>query len=137
MKKSKKASGIKQWLIIARKDWERIKRNLKNEDAEAAGFYLQQSLEKYLKAYLLNLGWKLRKIHELDALLDEACKFTPELNKFQELCEKVSGYYIIDRYPPLVSSGLTCEEVEKDIPEAEKFIRELFPDEKKLRFIDD
>lgn len=130
MKKSKKAPDIKQWLIVARKDWERIKRNLKDKDAEASGFYLQQSLEKYLKAYLLNRGWKLRKIHELDVLLDEACKYNSELNKFHGLCERVSGYYIIDRYPPLVSSGLTCEEIEKDISEAKKFIRELFPNEK-------
>jgi HEPN domain-containing protein len=130
MKKNKKTSVINEWLIIARKDLERMKRNLKDKDAEAAGFYLQQSLEKYIKAYLLKHGWKLRKIHELDALLDEASKFNPELKKFQNLCEKVSGYYIIDRYPPLVAPELTCEEIEKDIIEAKNLIKAMFLDEK-------
>ena len=37
---------------IARKDWKRADRNLKDRDSEAAGFFLQQSLEKYLKAFL-------------------------------------------------------------------------------------
>ncbi|HUF42029.1 MAG TPA: HEPN domain-containing protein [Verrucomicrobiae bacterium] len=61
-----------EWLRIARKDWRRAERNLEDRDPEAAGFFLQQSLEKYLKAFLLKRHWKLRKIHELDALLDEA-----------------------------------------------------------------
>jgi HEPN domain-containing protein len=55
----------KDWIRIARKDWQRIGRNLKENDAEAAGFYLQQALEKYLKAFLIQHGWKLKKIHTL------------------------------------------------------------------------
>jgi len=43
------------------------------------GFFLQQSLEKYLKAFLVKRNWNLRKIHELDALLDEASKYQQEL----------------------------------------------------------
>ena len=65
------SSVAEEWVQIARKDWRRAERNLKVRDAEAAGFFLQQSLEKYLKAFLLKRDWKLRKIHELDALLDE------------------------------------------------------------------
>ena len=61
--------SLEEWLKIARKDWERAKRNLEDEDPEAAGFFLQQSVEKYLKAFLLQRGWKLKKIHDLDALL--------------------------------------------------------------------
>ena len=55
-----------EWTLIARKDWRRAERNLKDRDSEAAGFFLQQSLEKYLKAFLLKHDWKLRKIHELE-----------------------------------------------------------------------
>lgn len=47
------------WIRIAEKDWERTKRMLEDEDPEAAGFFLQQSLEKYLKAFLLQQGWQL------------------------------------------------------------------------------
>jgi HEPN domain-containing protein len=72
-----------EWMRIARKDWRRAERNLKGRDPEAAGFFLQQSLEKYLKAFLLKHNWKLRKIHELDALLDEASKLQPELETYR------------------------------------------------------
>lgn len=37
-----------EWMQVARKDWRRAERNLKDRDIEAAGFFLQQSLEKYL-----------------------------------------------------------------------------------------
>ncbi len=67
------------WLRIALKDWNRTRRMLDDQDAEAAGFFLQQSLERFLKAFLLGQGWKLRKIHELDALLDDAVKLKPDL----------------------------------------------------------
>lgn len=43
------ASVFDEWIGVARKDWTRAQRNLKDRDVEAAGFFLQQSLEKYLK----------------------------------------------------------------------------------------
>jgi len=117
------------WKKVARKDWERIKRNLRDDDAEAAGLYLQQSLEKYLKAFLLQHGWKLRKIHALHDLLSDAVFYSPSLESFRKLCEGVSGYYFADRYPPLIPSELTCQDVEKDMQDAEKFVKTMFPDE--------
>jgi len=53
------------WRKIAEKDWHRMEVLLEDGDPEGAAFFLQQSLEKYLKAFLLERGWKLRKIHEL------------------------------------------------------------------------
>jgi HEPN domain-containing protein len=99
---------------------------LNEKDAEAAGYFLQQSLEKYLKAFLLQKGWRLKKTHELDALLDEAIKFAPELACFYPLCEQVSGYYFTQRYPRLVEEELACEDIEKNIKEAERFIQAMF-----------
>jgi HEPN domain-containing protein len=117
------------WLEIARKDWTRTLHMLDKEDAEAAGFFFQQSLEKYLKAFLLQHGWKLRKIHELDALLDNAAKHNPGLEDFRDLCERVSGYYFANRYPPLGISGLTCEDIKEALEEAKSFVLAMFPGE--------
>lgn len=130
MNKPKEQFNLEDWLKIARKDWKRAKRNLKERDLEVVGFFLQQSVEKYLKAFLQLRGWKLRKIHELDALLDEAVKYKPDLQIFYNLCERITGYYFADRYPPLPRFELTKEDIEKDLKEAEKFIRTLFPEEK-------
>ncbi len=117
------------WRKVARKDWGRIKRSLRDSDAEAAGFWLQQALEKYLKSFLLQHGWKLRKIHALHDLLSDAVAYKPALESFRELCERVSGYYLADRYPPLVSLELTCEDVEKDMQEGERLIKTMFQEE--------
>ncbi|HHT9134080.1 MAG TPA: HEPN domain-containing protein [Candidatus Avalokitesvara rifleensis] len=119
-----------EWLKIARKDWTRASFMLEKKDFEAVGFFLQQSLEKYLKAFLLQQGWKLRKIHELDALLDDALKYNPDLEKFRDLSERISGYYLVDRYPPLTSIEFTSEEIEKDLRETKRLIQALFPEEK-------
>ncbi|MGB7291786.1 MAG: HEPN domain-containing protein [Thermodesulfobacteriota bacterium] len=122
--------GIGEWMKIARTDWARVRRNLRDKDVNAAGFFLQQCIEKYLKAFLIKHGWKLRKIHRLDALLDEAIKFMPELDSFQEFCERVSSYYLADRYPPFGSLGISEEDIEKDLRPAEELIKHIFPGEK-------
>ncbi|MCJ7577202.1 MAG: HEPN domain-containing protein [candidate division Zixibacteria bacterium] len=125
MKKPENSLYPPDWLKVAKKDWHRMKIMLDEEDAEAAGYFLQQSLEKYLKAFLLEKGWKLQKIHELDALLDEAVKHNEDLESYRDLCERVSGYYFTDRYPALVDTGLTCEDIEKDVEKAKRFIKTL------------
>jgi len=119
-----------EWIRVARKDWRRAERNLKDRDVEAAGFFLQQSLEKYLKAFLLKHNWKLRKIHELDALLDEAAKYQQELEKFRDLCERVSGYYLAERYPPLSALELSSADIRRDLKEAREFVKLMFPRER-------
>ena len=130
MKKGEEFGKVEDWIKIARIDWQRVKRNLKENDVPAAGFYLQQCLEKYLKAFLLQHGWKLKKIHELDALLDEAIKYKPELTSFYELCERVTGYYLAERYPPFDDLGISVADVEKDMLEVKRLIQTIFPEEK-------
>lgn len=129
MKEHKNSQEPKDWIKVAKKDWERVKRNLNSNDPEAAGFYLQQSLEKFLKAFLLQHSWKLKKIHELHYLLSDAVRYDPALEVFRKLCESVSGYYIADRYPFLVHSELTCEDIQKHLEEAKKLIQTVFPEE--------
>ena len=48
------------WLSIAEKDLRRVRTQLNAGDAEAAGFFLQQAIEKFLKAYLLSKGWNMK-----------------------------------------------------------------------------
>ena len=128
MKEHKDSLLPVDWRRVARKDWERMELHLSVDDAEAAGYFLQQSLEKYLKSFLLQHGWQLRKIHALHDLLSDAVVYSPELEDFRKLCERVSGYYFIQRYPPLVSSVLTCNDVQKDAEEAKGFVKSLVGD---------
>lgn len=129
MKKLQDSLNPYDWIRVARKDWHRMKRSLQDNDPEAAGFFFQQSLEKYLKAFLLQHGWELRKIHALHDLLSEAVKYKPEIEPFRKLCEHVSGYYLADRYPPLIPLELACGDIQKETKEAESFIQFMFPEE--------
>ncbi len=117
------------WIKIAKKDWHRMEMMLNEEDGEAAGYFLQQSLEKYLKAFLLQNDWELKKIHELDALLDDAIKYNPAIASFYPLCERISGYYFTERYPSLTQEELSCEDIKRDIQETKEFIKAMFPEE--------
>ena len=87
------------WLAIAERDLLRVGRALRDDDAEAAAFFLQQTLEKSLKAFLLQSGWQLRRIDDLEALLDDAVEVDSSLESFRPLCQQATGYYLIDRYP--------------------------------------
>jgi hypothetical protein len=60
----------------------------------------------------------LQRTHELDTLLDVASRFEPELEAYQELCERVSGYYILDRYPMVQEVELESGLLDRDLTAA-------------------
>ena len=60
----------KDWLRVAEKDLGRVSSLLAISDPQAAGFFLQQAVEKFLKAFLLSKGWILQRTHDLEALLN-------------------------------------------------------------------
>ncbi len=86
------------WFAIAEKDLHRVKRALADDDPELAGYCLQQSVEKFLKGFLLSKGWKLRRIHDLVALLDDSLVYEPSLAQFRPSCEIITDYYLPIRY---------------------------------------
>ena len=82
------------WLDAADRDLDRVTRSLRDADVEAAAFFLQQAVEKYLKTFLLAKGTRLRRVHDLEALLDDAVAFDASLESFRSLCQTASEYYI-------------------------------------------
>lgn len=129
MKEQKNSLYPPDWLRYARKDWRRIFAMLNDNDVEGAAFFIQQALEKYLKAFMLQQGWLLRKIHDLDALLDDAIKYNSSLESFRGLCKRVSGYYFIERYPAPALLDLNRIDIERDMEEAKEFVLAMFADE--------
>ncbi|MFN3761877.1 MAG: HEPN domain-containing protein [Anaerolineae bacterium] len=63
------------WLRIAERDLQRVVHLLAAHDAAAAGFFLQQAVEKFRKAFLLSRGWALERIHDLEVLLNAALAY--------------------------------------------------------------
>lgn len=113
------------WLRIAEKDLQRVPRLLSADDPEAAGFYLQQAVEKFFKAFLLSKGWRLRRIHSLDALLDDALKYDSSLKDFRPVCQKISGFYFLERYPLALEVSLTEEDVRSSLSKVKGLIEKL------------
>ncbi len=83
----------RDWLRVAEKDCRR------------------KAIEKYLNAYPLSKGWALRRVHDLEVLVNEASVHMPGLERYVGACRKISGYYLTERYPFMDSPLLTLEEV--------------------------
>ncbi len=113
------------WMQIAEKDFERVGRLLDDHDPEMAGFCLQQAVEKFLKAFLLSKGWRLRRIHHLDALLDDAVVYDPSLEKFRHVCQKITAFYFVERYPFVMDSGLTEDDVRESLEQVIGLVERL------------
>ncbi len=102
------------WLRIAEKDITRVHQLLGLHDPEAAGFYLQQGVEKFLKAFLLSNGWGLQRIHDLEPLLNAAVAFDGSLEQYRGVLQRITGLYFVERYPLMLEAGLS----EKDVADA-------------------
>lgn len=117
--------SLSDWLKIAEKDWSRISNLLEDHDPEAAGFYLQQAVEKFLKAFLLSQGWRLQRIHDLESLLNDAVKYESTFESFRSALQKITAYYLIDRHPPILETGITEEVVKKSLSEIKPLIKSI------------
>ena len=105
------------WLRIAEKDWARVVRLLDAHDVEAAGFYLQQAMEKFIKAFLIAHGWQLRRTHDLELLLNDALAHEHSLERYRPILQKITGFYFLERYPFIMDAGLTEDEVRAAVSE--------------------
>jgi HEPN domain-containing protein len=123
------ASVSQSWRRVARRDWRRLHVLLDAGDGPGAGIFLQQALEKFLEGYLLERGWPLRKTHELDRLLDAAVDVDASLAPFRPLCERVSGYYLVERYPGSDDGGPDAAQIRLDLEETKRLVAALYTDE--------
>lgn len=55
-------------------------------------FLLQQTVEKYLKGYLLSQAWSLRRIHDLEILIQEAISRDIDFAPFLNTCQQITEY---------------------------------------------
>ena len=78
-------------------------------------FHLQQAIEKRLKGYLLSAGWPLRRIHDLEVLVQEAIARDADFAPFLEPCQRITEYYVETRYPTGVHSSLEQERLLADL----------------------
>lgn len=115
----------KDWFRIGDKEIRRVEILLNAGDLEGAGFNIQQALEKYLKGYLLSKGWKLRKTHNLILLLNEVIVHGPSFSTYIDSCQKITQYYVEERYPSFMESRFSPEEIKESLQIAKKIIDQI------------
>lgn len=82
---------------------------------EMAAFHLQQTIEKYLKGFLIHQGWRLRRIHHLDVLIQEAIARDPDFAPFLSPCQTINEYYMETRYPMGVYTPFSHADIANDL----------------------
>jgi len=122
---AKESHYSEDWFHKGDADLRSVERLLEGEDIDIAAFHLQQAIEKYLKGYLIEKGWKLKRIHELEVLLNEAIQFDKNLERFRELCTSATEYYLFERYPYDETSSLTKEALQKEFMQVKEIRKAL------------
>jgi HEPN domain-containing protein len=78
-------------------------------------FHTQQAVEKYLKGFLISTGWPLRRIHDVEILVQEAIARDADFAPFLASCQRITEYYIETRYPIGIHTLLQPETVQADL----------------------
>jgi HEPN domain-containing protein len=78
---------------------------------------LQESVERYLKGYLIGTGWSLQKLHNLSTLLDFAVQREPRFKQFADLCETLTTQFWAQHYPggDLTDVGADYDALRQDV----------------------
>lgn len=85
----------KNWWLQAKEDFDAAGYNFKGKKYYLAAFMSQQSVEKALKALLIQKTNDFPKIHDLTKL----AKMVNATVETVELCAKINPAYIASRYP--------------------------------------
>lgn len=114
---TEKEKLLKEWLSYAKENMLFAKAGMKEDFApyHTICFLCQGSAEKYLKGYLISRGWKLKKIHDLNQLIEGASRHDKSFENLYPDAEILNEYITEGRYP----GDLPFESIaEKDATEA-------------------
>lgn len=69
-------------------------------------FLSQQTIEKCLKAYLLNRGKEIKRTHKIVDIISECSAIDKGFSQFEDDAVEIDRYYIPTRYPDAVVGSL-------------------------------
>jgi HEPN domain-containing protein len=87
-------------------------------------FLCQQTAEKLLKGFALFHGGPLKRIHHLDALLEDCVAIDPSFATLAESVVFLKRYYIASRYPDDIPEDVPPEKAAQALTEATR-IRDM------------
>ncbi|MGH9799298.1 MAG: HEPN domain-containing protein, partial [Blastocatellia bacterium] len=118
-----------EWIEKAEGDWDvaqRAYRARKRPSYDAACFHIQQCLEKYLKAWLNEVGIIFAKTHDLSDLLDDILPTEPSWVTLQPVLKALTKYAVLYRYPGYNASKSETLTALKDCRKVRRIIRAAF-----------
>ncbi len=62
---------------------------------------------------------------DLQALLNDALKYDPTLETFRKACQKITAFYIVERYPFVVAAGVTEADVQTSLEQVKGLIEKI------------
>ena len=128
MKSPEKVKLIKNWLSFARENLLFAKAGMKEyfSPYHTVCFMCQGSAEKYLKAFLLWKGWKLKRTHDLSELLDLCREYDDSFEHLFPECELLNEYITEGRYPShLPFESIGEDDAKEAIEAAEKIAKHV------------
>ncbi len=99
--KNNRLALAKEWTTKAQNDLKTAEIIYREKGpSDTLCFHCHQTIEKYLKAYLVFKEIRFEKIHHLWQLAKLCAAADKEFLKFEEELKTLDAYYIESRYPP-------------------------------------
>lgn len=92
----------REWVEKAENDWSSLNREIrarKNPNYDAACFFAQQCVEKYIKARLVEADIYFKKVHDLTYLLGLIADIEPLWIPYEQEFRWLTDYAVEVRYP--------------------------------------
>lgn len=113
-----------RWFLTAERDLGAAKKLFKVEHfADIICFHLQQTIEKYLKGFLVFHNIKPPRTHDLPKLLKLCKRIDEDFGDWTDECVVLNQYYFESRYPPDAPIDYPRSEVKKAIEYIEQLIK--------------
>ena len=111
------------WWRQAKDDLEKAEDNFEGNHLDGAAFFAQQSIEKALKALLINNKGSFPKIHDTVAL----SRMANAPDEVVEKCKAITPYYTETRYPDfsekIPAEAFSKEEIEDVIKLSKEILK--------------
>jgi HEPN domain-containing protein len=98
----------------------------KRPNFDAACFFAQQCIEKYMKARLVQAGQSVPRTHDLSALLELILPYEPLWESFRPRLETLTSYAVVFRYPGESATREMAKQAVADVKAIRRQIRSAF-----------
>lgn len=119
-------SQTAEWAEKAEGDWNAARQLhcvRKDPNYDSVCFHCQQSVEKYLKARLVEAGSNFPKTHDLIKLLGLVVKVEPQWVALHPLVATLNPYAIGYRYPGLTANKADAQATIKECRQVRRVVR--------------